>query len=80
MPKNMGAKNANAILDWCDKHRPDLVDHITKIMELPNEQGAAYMLLMTSAFEAGRMFQTTVDAPTSYEPFDVDYLVLAERV
>lgn len=73
----MGHRAANiaAILDWCANYRPDIYANVQRVIELPGDQGAAFTLLMTASFEAGRMFQTTVPSPTTYEPFDVDYFI-----
>lgn len=69
------AANIEAILQWCQAHRPDIVDHVQAVTNLPGEKGAVFALLMTTAFEAGRMFQTTVENPTTYEPFDTEYYI-----
>jgi hypothetical protein len=44
-----------AIMKWCEKHRPDLIQHITP----KGNQRAddAFALLMSIGFEAGRQFQ-----------------------
>lgn len=67
--------NIEAIITWCETYRPDMTQNIRRISEFPGEQGAAYALMMTTAFEAGRMFQTTVPSPTTYDPFDVEYYI-----
>lgn len=49
-------KNLQAILDWCQKNRPDL--HAVVEAEKNND---GFILLMTVGFEAGRQFQ--IDNP-----------------
>lgn len=62
--------NTDAILKWCKEQRPDITASMRRIIE---EANPAYVLMLTTAFEAGRMFQTTVTSPTSYEPNDEPY-------
>jgi len=47
-------KNLQAVLDWCDAHRPDLKPVIEH--ERNNE---GFILLMSVGFEAGRQFQAS---------------------
>jgi len=72
-----GSRNTDAILKWCELNRPDMIPSMRLIIE---EANPAYVLMMTSAFEAGRMFQTTVDNPTSYEPHDVPYHITLDDI
>ena len=45
-------KNLQAILDWCETHRPDLRP---VVMAERNNDG--FILLMMVGFESGRLFQ-----------------------
>ena len=47
-------KNLQAVLDWCETHRPDLKPVIEA--ERNND---GFILLMTVGFEAGRQFQAS---------------------
>jgi hypothetical protein len=46
--------NFQAILDWCEKHRPDLYPVV-----LAEKNNDGFILLMTVGFESGRQFQHT---------------------
>ena len=50
---NLPSRN-DVIIEWCRNHRPDIVDHVTRI--LPNLSEAEAFLL-SIAFGAGREFQ-----------------------
>ena len=65
--------NVAAILEWCKLYRPDMTDYVEKIVNMPGEQGAAFCLLMTSSFEAGRMFQSQFEDPARYNIHEVPY-------
>jgi len=45
-------KNFQAILDWCEVHRPDIRPMIES-----NRNVDAFVLLLTVGFESGRQFQ-----------------------
>ncbi len=46
-------KNFQAVLDWCEKHRPDLKPKI----ECWKDADSGVVLLLSVGFEAGRQFQ-----------------------
>jgi hypothetical protein len=52
MPKAPYPANFQAILDWCDLHRPDLRSTIEA-----SYSNNGIILLLTTGFEAGRKFQ-----------------------
>jgi hypothetical protein len=67
------ARNVTAIKDWCHDQRPDLVPHITRIADGNVAQSDAFILLMTTAFEAGRMFQSKLADPARYVAMEETY-------
>lgn len=64
-------RNVEAILNWTRLNRPDMVE----TMEVVVAQGKdSLILLMTTAFEAGRMFQAEEAAdPARYVPLQEIY-------
>lgn len=52
-------KRDQAIIDWCKEHRPDTVDHMTKLLLMPDNtpMKQATLLTIVIGFEAGRKFQ-----------------------
>lgn len=60
MNTNGEAKNIAGIRAWMEKHRPDLIDHLDRILAMENNgdnAGSAMLLLLTVGFAAGRTYQ-----------------------
>jgi hypothetical protein len=69
----MASKNLDAIKLWVSNNRSDMIESIDRIAN--GAGGDAMILLMTTSFEAGRMFQSCQLNAGSYEPGDVQYYV-----
>lgn len=64
-------RNVSAILKWSRENRPDL---FPKMVAIAEHGDTTHILLMTTAFEAGRMFQATeVENPARYVPMEEEY-------
>jgi hypothetical protein len=57
----MAAKNLEAIRRWVRENRPDLTQHFSKL-----EDNDGFILVMTTCFEAGRLFQSELPDPKNY--------------
>lgn len=62
--KNAGVSreppNMEAIMDWVRERRPDMLPYMEQLMEKTKEGdqlGDAYILLMSTCFTAGRVYQ-----------------------
>lgn len=65
------ARNVEAIRTWVRLNRPDMIESMDRVIDKGDN---AHILLMATAFEAGRMFQATeVTDPTSYVPMEEIY-------
>lgn len=62
MPANLAA-----IRRWCELVRPDLVEYIDRLATSNDRSHDAFILLMTTSFEAGRMFQSERPVPGEYD-------------
>lgn len=62
MPTNLAA-----IRRWCELHRPDMIESIDQLATSNNPNLNAFILLATTAFEAGRMFQSERPVPGEYD-------------
>lgn len=65
-----GSRNTDAILQWCEIHRPGVYDKVRLVIASKNPLSD---LLLSVAFEAGRRFQTTAPNPALYRPDDINY-------
>jgi len=64
-------RNVQAIRKWVHANRPDMIEPMDGVIAQAND---ALILLMTTAFEAGRMFQAEeVADPASYVPMQEIY-------
>jgi hypothetical protein len=57
--KAHAAPNMEAILDWCRRNRPDIVNDISYLINAPdtlNQRGM--LLLLVVGFAAGRLYQS----------------------
>jgi hypothetical protein len=64
-------RNVEAILNWTRLYRPDLVEGMEAVIAQAND---GIILIMTVAFEAGRVFQANeVADPAIYVPMQEIY-------
>lgn len=57
--KGHPAPNMEAILDWCRRNRPDIVQDVSYLINAPdslNQRGM--LLLLVVGFAAGRLYQS----------------------
>jgi hypothetical protein len=67
------ARNVTAMKEWVAENRPDLTDQFEIVFAGRGAVSDAYILLMTTAFEAGRMFQSKTADATRYVPMEEMY-------
>lgn len=67
----MSNKRDQAILDWTQEHRPDLLPQVRKCLTPERELQETIYALMSIGFEAGREFQVNnpevpLNSPSHY--------------
>lgn len=55
----MGEEREKAMMAWLNKHRPDCVSHVQRLLDNSDHESIKPIIFaMVLAFESGRMFQS----------------------